>query len=1262
MWHGCVRIFCASSAWLLLLLALLVTALRLLLPQTALWEPSLRQALADNLAGEVSYARLGLRLEGLSLRLSAKDVRIQGAIDLDLPRLDIQLDILASLKQGQINLRQLQLYGGKVFLEQTSDKIWKINGLSLQAEVSKKAASKARLQLLELRDWTLAFQQATGRRGEISGLSLRFEQQAQKWLLWQESGRQNAQLQLDNQGQRGQLRLEYWPLAQLPLPTALAELNGSLNANVSLFWQENNQQLQGTIKLNALTFAKRRLPDLAIPFHVTRMPSTSVVTLPQLMVFGETPWQTGQIQFTFQDLAQWQLSIDWLPKAFGQQVAAWFWPDSPWQWQSELYDFSLKRQKSQLEATGILENFSIRHPDVVFSGLSSQFSFRKNLQPQESAKEKEKVNEKNNEENEKGNEKNEKPEIAKEDDKENEKNEKNEWFGQLRLKSAAADLHWPEVFSEDKKLRLDGLLTWRYHDQKHWQIKSEALTLADSKTDMTLRLDLSQDGTPATVDGQLAFSGLSLPDIPDYLPRSLLGRQTLAWLKAALQSGRSEAVRLIFRGQLADFPFAKQQGRLEARFFLRQGTLNFAPNWPPLRQAEAELVFVNRGLAVAIAQAQLATLPFRNVTLQIKDLLKPVVELQLQAALPGNALLKFLRDTPALAKTFTFLPKNLTISGKPQLNLALTLPVAHTDDYRLNGSLRLAGQTLQLSPYTLENLQGLLTFSEKNATLQPSQLTFQQEKLSLAGHYDAQALQLTVQGGLPVAAFLEILEENTIISAENRQAIAQLLSGKLQGQLHLNRPTGKPMQWQGQSDLSGLAIHLPPPFAKSARTNRDWQLTFTGSAGNAGQVTLQTPEKHYSQVAWQRQPEKTLVRIGVGSGAPRLPEAKADISLAADLKAGALGLWLEATTQLLQAFRATASPSTAAPSFHGEIHVGDFQLENYDLGKVAFTLTHAAGASPLNIQVLGEQALGNISFHDNALTGRLQKLVLPKSDTIPDTLGAGDNTELPELPDLDLAIRHFSWSDRNLGNVQIIGKNHAQGFDIEKISLEVPGLKLNGSGVWLPHKEPPLTEIAVALTSDNLGLALTYLGLQGFKAQGQAEGNLLLRWPNHLVNFAWPGALAQGFIRGENLAFHDLDPGLGRLLGLLQLRLDSAFQEGLRVDRFSGAFRFLGNQWFIDPLQLDSNLANILLRGNGDIEQESLDLLVRVRPNYSSGLPFILTATSGAQAGVVALALHLLLGRQVENIGALQYRLFGTWQDLTSEWVEVLPAGIPMLP
>ncbi len=838
-------------------------------------------------------------------------------------------------------------------------------------------------------------------------------------------------------------------------------------------------------------------------------------------------------------------------------------------------------------------------------------------------------------------------------------------------------MHWPEVFSEDKKLRLDGLLTWRYHDPKHWQIKSEALSLADAKTDMTLRLDLSQNGAPATVDGQLAFSGLLLPDIPDYLPRSLLGRQTLAWLEAALQSGRSEAVKLIFRGQLADFPFAQQQGRLEARFFLRQGTLHFAPNWPPLRQAEAELVFVNRGLAVAIDEARLAALPFRNVTLQIKDLLKPILELQLQAALPGNALLKFLRETPALAEAFAFLPKNLTLNGKPQLNLALSLPLENEDNYRLTGSLRLAGQNLTLAPYHLENIQGLLTFNEKSATLNPTALTFQQEPFLLAGHYDAQALKLQAQGGLKVAALLEVLEQNKIISAQNSQALARLLSGKFTGQVRLDWPSGQPLRWQGQSDLSALAIHLPPPFAKrlADKTAKPWQLTLAGLGFSAGQVTLQTPEQHYSQVAWQRSDtstnqarKKTRLKIAVGLGAPRLPEAKADITLAADLKAGEFGVWLEATTQLIAAFSDEQTPSTDMPSFHGAIHVGDFQLGNYHLGDMALHLAQNAKQSPLRIQVSGQQAQGNLTLQDNQLIGRFETLTLPKpAVAVAETENSGgDSSERPELPDLDLKISNFSWSDLALGTVQVLGKNHEQGFDIEKISLEVPGLKLTGSGVWLPQKEPPLTEIAVAVESENFGLALTAIGFQGLKAQGQASGNFLLRWPNHLLDFAWPGALAQGFIRGENLAFDDLDPGLGRLLGLLQLRMDSAFQEGLRVDTFSGSLRFLGSQWFIDPLQLDSNLANIVLHGSGDIEKESLDTLVRVSPNYSSGLPFILTATSGPQAGVVALALHLLLGRQVENIGTLQYRLFGTWQDLTSQWVEVLPADtsadMPMLP
>ena len=139
----------------------------------------------------------------------------------------------------------------------------------------------------------------------------------------------------------------------------------------------------------------------------------------------------------------------------------------------------------------------------------------------------------------------------------------------------------------------------------------------------------------------------------------------------------------------------------------------------------------------------------------------------------------------------------------------------------------------------------------------------------------------------------------------------------------------------------------------------------------------------------------------------------------------------------------------------------------------------------------------------------------------------------------------------------------------------------------------------------------------------------------------------------KNGQFSKMDPGVGRLLGLLSLQslpqrvsLDfrDIFSEGLAFESIEGRFDIRDGLMKTSDLEMDAPSATVLMRGETNLATQTQDVMVTVRPALSNSVALGVTVLNPI-AGAVTFAAQKVLGDPLSKVFSFQYHITGTWSD-----------------
>jgi uncharacterized protein YhdP len=215
---------------------------------------------------------------------------------------------------------------------------------------------------------------------------------------------------------------------------------------------------------------------------------------------------------------------------------------------------------------------------------------------------------------------------------------------------------------------------------------------------------------------------------------------------------------------------------------------------------------------------------------------------------------------------------------------------------------------------------------------------------------------------------------------------------------------------------------------------------------------------------------------------------------------------------------------------------------------------------------------------------------------------------------------------------------------------------LSASGLWQPPRlGTERTELDVKVDVKDVGTYLARFGQPDAVAKGTATLEGAVRWsgPVHRIDYgSLSGHLALKAAKGQ---FMKVDPGVGRLLGVLSLQslprrvtLDfrDIFSDGFAFDSIIGSAKIASGVAVTDDLAMAGPAASVAITGRADLAKETQDLTVRVVPTIGDSIAVaagvvLLNPIIGAGALLAQRLLRDPLGQML----AYEYRVTGSWAE-----------------
>ncbi|RCW71303.1 uncharacterized protein (TIGR02099 family) [Pseudorhodoferax soli] len=851
--------------------------------------------------------------------------------------------------------------------------------------------------------------------------------------------------------------------------------------------------------------------------------------------------------------------------------------------------------------------------------------------------------------------------------------------GEARLALTDGALEFPGVFQEARvpMSELDGLVRWQ-HAGARLAVQVPELRFANADATGQLqarwdsRADAPADGAPRG-PGTLALEGkLTRADgtrVHRYLPLAV-GDDARHYVRDAVQRGRASSVQFKVHGDLDHFPYKDPKlGEFHIAAEVEDVQYAYVPPrlqdagelpWPILTGLAGRLVFDRNGMQVRNARGQLADaggFAVAKAEADIADFAHPEVAVRAEGRGPLAGMLAAVAGSPLAQMTEGALAQAQG-SGAADLKLQLALPLERLQTSRVQGSVVLAGNDIQLRPGTpqLARTRGTVAFSDTGFSLAGVQTAVLGGETRVDGGLQNGALSVRAQG----TATAEGLRQASELGALTR--LAQRASGSAAYTAALTRDAAGALAFTLDSPLQGLALDLPAPLAKPAEASLPLRVALAPQQANR-QDLLTLGLGSVLQARFERDTTGASPRVLRGSIGLGLPDGEAatlptqGVAMDLRLDAVALDAW--------QALSGGLGDERAAVGVDAGYLPDRFALRANELRWGSRRLHHlvldgAREGSTWRAHIDARELAGQIEYRQGTgsqpgnVHARLQRLVI----------AAGEEEEVTTLldeqpssvPALDVVVEDFDLRGKKLGRLEVNAVNQGAEWQLHKLALRMPEARFEASGQWGARGAGAgrRTAMDFKLAIDDAGALLARLGMAGVfrRGNGQLEGTVA--WDGSPLALDYPSMAGKLHLDVRDGQFLKADAGVARLLGVLSLQalprrltLDfrDLFSEGFAFDFVRGDAQIARGVVSSNNLQMKGINAAVLMDGRADIARETQDLRVVVVPEINAGTASLVASVINPAIGLGTFLAQWVLRRPLMEAATQQFHIDGTWSE-----------------
>ncbi|MDH3637609.1 MAG: YhdP family protein [Gammaproteobacteria bacterium] len=820
--------------------------------------------------------------------------------------------------------------------------------------------------------------------------------------------------------------------------------------------------------------------------------------------------------------------------------------------------------------------------------------------------------------------------------------------GMLDVDTQYTNLMWPAELDEALGwAEVKGRLGWTRQDGR-WLVEGEDLRLTNQ--DLALRGGRFRATLPADTGVSVMHAAAHLDrgkvaKVRRYVPKRA-SPKLKKWLANALVDGDLTDATIKFEGAFKDFPFRDGHGEFEAVGRVSGGELKYHKKWPVVTGARTEVRFHNQGLTVTGDAGRFMNADVIQARVEIADLYTKARTVQIEGALrtPVADVIDFLRRGPLTKR-----PIDLDIvgTGTGHLELEVTLPLKTPKQTQVKGQYRTAGSQVTIAQnVVLNELKGGVRFTDS---------TVQGEGLSAQLFGGEAGLSVrTIEPGRPPVFAIEGRGHADVgqLAPILGQGLFDYVHGSSDWSASLLVENGQ-ARLDVDTDLTGVNVELPPPLKKPSHFARPLTTRVEFLGGERQQVGFDYDQQLTGALLLAKRPEHWQVAHGefrLGKGVAVLPESEGlRIAVATDVLD--VDPWLEWLRALPANEPGTDRPDLfeALREFEGE--VGAARLFGREIGALSLRARSKDSArwdAQLNGAAGQGTAVANIKSTPRRYSLRMNEFRWPRAE------GAGQtsDTNPGTFPVVEIDAERFHFGEMRLGQLRFRAAPVAGGWKIAELTTEQPELKIAAVGDWQRRGTEHQTRVQATVNTPNLGDALKALGFAGQIADGNARLKGELNWDDSVTAFEYEKLSGNFELVAKDGRFLKVEPGTGRILGLLnlealtrRLELDfsDVFSKGLAFDRIEGQGAIQRGDLITEGLLLIGPAALIEAEGRVGLAKEDYDLELIVAPQVGGNLGWLGALIANPAAGAVLFVTNKLFKKQLAKVVHTRYRVTGPW-------------------
>ncbi len=825
--------------------------------------------------------------------------------------------------------------------------------------------------------------------------------------------------------------------------------------------------------------------------------------------------------------------------------------------------------------------------------------------------------------------------------------------GLVDLQTENALLDMTTLFREPLGVNtLTGQLSWSVLNSGVL-IESSDLKMANSHITTQSRLSIHlAEGQSPFVDIQTNFENSDGAYASLYWPAKIMPEAVIDWLDNGIVAGYIDGT-FVLRGHMDDFPYDDREGRVEVRFSLKDGVLDYYNGWPRIEEIEAEVLFLGREMHIEATSGSIYDADIKRIVADIEDLTSnPILKVNGFAETSSRDLLKYLTET-SLANDYQKMLSALELSGTHDFYLDMSIPLSG-QGVEFNGTLDFNRNLLSIPDWQIElsDLKGRLSFSE--TTIEAEQLT-----ASYLNHpVTSEVLAVNSDSGHETHIRLKTLADLSRLLAQKSPLLAEQIRGESVINVAIEAPDDPELLSRliVSSDLKGTEICLPSPFIKSKDTELPFQLIISLGAEPISTLEASFQDRAHIKMKFNEENQLSSGMVYLGKTQTPLEPDSQKFEIRGHLDRLKLDSWIDWYSNL-------------AEGYEGQ-YFDLPMLVDVDIGNMALSKWHLP---EFNISGLFADDVWDMQFSGSAIAGKgvfkrhsipLLKLELDAMSILEEP-GAEINTTgnvwsfelLPsDIPSLDIDIKQLIYNNRDIGRAGLNSSSGKNTLRINEAYLRNAESEsdLSIRGAWQHREDEHQTDIDIKIASADFGGLMRRLGYND-TVRGDIDSRGSFSAPLSPIEIGIED------INGEvEIAMYDGEvveaeaSNVGKIFGLLsfqalprRLSLDFSdlFSQGMSFDEIEGDFTISEGNAYTNNLSLTAPSGTVEISGRVGLFDKDYDQLAKVTPNVSASLPVAGALAGGSGLAAILWITHQILGNPINKLTEIEYQISGTWAE-----------------